>query len=84
MAENLELSLLCSETINGGDDDMIVSREISNFHMDFPLESEEMIREMMEREKQHVPSDDYIRRLRSGDMDFNARRTEALNWIFQV
>ncbi|KAL0792099.1 hypothetical protein Bca101_063476 [Brassica carinata] len=43
-----------------------------------------MIREMMEREKQHFPSDDYIRRLRSGDMDFNARRRKALNWIFKA
>ncbi|KAJ0234319.1 Cyclin-D4-2 [Hirschfeldia incana] len=84
MAENLELSLLCTETINVGDDNMIVGREISNFHMGFPLESEEMVREMMEKEKQHFPSDDYIRRLRSGDMDFNARRRKALNWIIKA
>lgn len=84
MAENIEPSLLCTETINVGDDDMIFGREISNFQMGFPLESEEMIREMMEKEKQHFPSDDYIRRLRCGDMDFNARRRKALNWIFKV
>ncbi|KAH0940326.1 hypothetical protein HID58_007787 [Brassica napus] len=84
MAENLELSLLCTETINVGDDDMIFGREVSNFQMGFPLESEEIIREMMEKEKQHLPSDDYIRRLRSGDMDFNARRRKALNWIFKA
>nr|VDD27491.1 unnamed protein product [Brassica oleracea] len=84
MAENLELSLLCSETINVGDDDMIFGREVSNFQIGFPLESEEIIREMMEKEKQHLPSDDYIRRLRSGDMDFNARRRKALNWIFKA
>ena len=84
MAENLELGLLCTETINVGDDDMIFGREVSNFQMGFPLESEEIIREMMETEKQHLPSDDYIRRLRSGDMDFNARRRKALNWIFKV
>ncbi|WZY79776.1 hypothetical protein YC2023_026160 [Brassica napus] len=83
MAENLELGLLCTETINVGDDDMIFGREVSNFQMGFPLESEEIIREMMETEKQHLPSDDYIRRLRSGDMDFNARRRKALNWIFK-
>lgn len=84
MAENLELGLLCTETINVGDDDMIFGREVSNFQMGFPLESEEIIREMMETEKQHLPSDDYIKRLRSGDLDLNARRTEALNWIWKV
>ncbi|KAF8091198.1 hypothetical protein N665_0451s0011 [Sinapis alba] len=52
--------------------------------MGFPLESEEMIREMMEKEKQHLPSDDYIKRLRSGDMDLNVRRTEALYWIWKA
>ncbi|CAH8320443.1 unnamed protein product [Eruca vesicaria subsp. sativa] len=86
MAENLELSLLCTETIDNfdDDDDMIVGHDISNFQMGFPLESEEMIRDMMEKEKQHLPSDDYIMRLRSGDMDFNAKRIKSLSWIFKA
>ncbi|ESQ31322.1 hypothetical protein EUTSA_v10004644mg [Eutrema salsugineum] len=91
MAENLELGLLCTET-NVGDEEngMIVDkipilvREISIPQMGFPSESEEIIREMMEKEKQRLPRDDYIKRLRSGDLDLNVRRREALNWIWKA
>ena len=85
MAESLEQSLLCTETTNVGDEEkgMIVDKVLIS-QMGFPLESEEIIREMMEKEKQHLPSDDYIKRLRSGDLDLNVRRTEALNWIWKV
>lgn len=85
MPESLEQSLLCTETTNVGDEEkgMIVDKVLIS-QMGFPLESEEIIREMMEKEKQHLPSDDYIKRLRSGDLDLNVRRTEALNWIWKV
>lgn len=84
--ENLELSLLCTETNVDDDEDkgMIVDKT------PFPQigfsqsESEEFIKEMVEKEKQHLPSDDYIKRLRSRDLDLNVGRREALNWIWKV
>lgn len=95
MEENLELSLLCTET-NLDDDDKeekgmifekipIVGRgESSISQMGFPSESEEIIREMMETEKQHLPKDDYFKRLTSGDLDLNVKRRQAFNWIWKV
>lgn len=83
MAEKLEQSLLSTETTDEEEKGMIVDKTQTS-HMGFPSESEEIIREMMEKEKQHLPSDDYIKRLRSGDLDLNVRRREALNWIWKV
>ncbi|XP_010519253.1 PREDICTED: cyclin-D4-1-like isoform X2 [Tarenaya hassleriana] len=91
MAENLELNLLCTEsaiddaTVDGENDDKtpVFRRETPNIEMGFPVESEEIIREMMERERDHLPRDDYLRRLRSGDLDLNVRR-EALDWIWKA
>lgn len=89
MAENLELSLLCTETnFDAEDKGLIVEKtpiETSISQMGFfQSENDEIIREMVEKEKQHLPSDDYIKRLRSGDLDLNVRRREALNWIWKV
>ena len=92
MAANLELSLLCTEITNVGDEDdgiildetPIVFPEISISQTSFPSESDEFIREMMEKEKQLLPSDDYISRLTSGYLDLDVRRREALNWILKV
>ncbi|KAG7614300.1 Cyclin C-terminal domain [Arabidopsis suecica] len=85
--ENLELSLLCTES-NVDDEGMIVDEtpiEISIPQMGFSQsESEEIIMEMVEKEKQHLPSDDYIKRLRSGDLDLNVGRRDALNWIWKA
>lgn len=55
----------------------------SIFQMGFPLESEEIVREMIEKERQHSPRDDYLKRLRNGDLDFNVR-IQALGWIWKV
>ncbi|KAL4645211.1 hypothetical protein ACB092_02G220000 [Castanea dentata] len=49
----------------------------------FPLQSEERVREMVEREREHLPRDDYLRRLRCGDLDLSVRR-EALDWIWKA
>ncbi|VVB18125.1 unnamed protein product [Arabis nemorensis] len=95
MEENLELSLLCTETNLDDDDEeakgmifekipIVGRREISISQMGFPSESEEIIREMMEKEKQHLPKDDYFKRLTSGDLDLNVRRRQALNWIWKA
>ncbi|GFS39561.1 cyclin d4;2 [Actinidia rufa] len=45
-----------------------------------PLLSEESFCLMIERERQHLPRDDYLKRLRSGGLDLSVRR-EALDWI---
>ncbi|KAJ4878631.1 Cyclin-D4-1 [Raphanus sativus] len=83
MAEKLEQSLLSTETTDEEEKGMIVDKTQTS-QMGFPSESEEIIREMMEKEKQHLPSDDYIKRLRSGDLDLNVRRRDALNWIWKA
>ncbi|GAV67922.1 Cyclin_N domain-containing protein/Cyclin_C domain-containing protein [Cephalotus follicularis] len=48
--------------------------------IDLPLQSEERVREMVEKERDHLPRDDYLKRLRSGDLDLSVRR-QALDWI---
>ena len=48
-----------------------------------PLLSEESFYLMIERERQHLPRDDYLKRLRSGGLDLGVRR-EALDWIWKV
>ncbi|TXG60110.1 hypothetical protein EZV62_014683 [Acer yangbiense] len=51
--------------------------------MGLPLQTEERIREMIEKERDHLPKDDYLKRLRSGDLDLRVRR-QALDWISKV
>lgn len=49
----------------------------------FVVQSEETLRDMVEREREHLPREDYLKRLRSGDLDLSGRR-EALDWIWKV
>lgn len=51
--------------------------------MGFTVHSEDRIKEMVKGEKEHLPRDDYLKRLRSGDLDLSVRR-EALDWIWKV
>ncbi|PSS21484.1 Cyclin-D2-1 like [Actinidia chinensis var. chinensis] len=48
-----------------------------------PLLSEESFYLMIERERQHLPRDDYLKSLRSGGLDLGVRR-EALDWIWKA
>ncbi|BFG35566.1 hypothetical protein CerSpe_218390 [Prunus speciosa] len=48
--------------------------------IDFPLQNEEGVSSMVKRESEHFPRDDYLKRLRNGDLDLSSRR-EALDWI---
>ncbi|CAK9147097.1 unnamed protein product [Ilex paraguariensis] len=48
-----------------------------------PSLSEESFGLMVEREKEHLPKDDYLKRLRSGELDLSVRR-EALEWILKA
>ncbi|KAM1620471.1 hypothetical protein ACFXTN_017445 [Malus domestica] len=38
---------------------------------------------MVKRESEHLPTHDYLRRLRSGELDLSTRR-EALDWIWKA
>ncbi|XVF61535.1 hypothetical protein PTKIN_Ptkin08bG0137300 [Pterospermum kingtungense] len=49
----------------------------------FAIQSEDRIREMVEKEMEHLPRNDYLKRLRSGDLDLSVRR-EALEWIWKA
>ncbi|KAK2374198.1 CYCLIN D4-1 [Trifolium repens] len=49
----------------------------------FVAQSEEIVKVMVEKEKDHLPRDDYLMRLRSGDLDLSVRR-EALDWIWKA
>ncbi|KAK9285635.1 hypothetical protein L1049_024833 [Liquidambar formosana] len=48
-----------------------------------PLRSEESLRVMLEREGEHLPRDDYLKRLRSGELDLGVRR-KALDWVLKA
>ncbi|MED6125716.1 hypothetical protein PIB30_071297 [Stylosanthes scabra] len=48
----------------------------------FDVLSEETIKGMVEGEKDHLPKEDYLQRLRSGDLDLTGRR-EAIDWIWK-
>lgn len=51
--------------------------------MGFPLLNEEIIREMVQKEKYYMPKDDYIERLRCGAREWSVRK-EALDWVLKV
>ncbi|KAE9613345.1 hypothetical protein Lal_00027475 [Lupinus albus] len=46
----------------------------------FVFQSEETVRVMIEREREHLPRDDYFKRLKSRELDISVRR-EAIDWI---
>lgn len=49
----------------------------------FPLLSDECLKLLVEKELHHLANGDYVNRLRSGDLDFGARK-EAIDWIEKV
>ncbi|MCD7470270.1 hypothetical protein HAX54_009994 [Datura stramonium] len=51
--------------------------------VDFPSLSEESFSFMVQREIEFLPKDDYLKRLRSGDLNLSVRR-EALDWIWKA
>ncbi|RWW49721.1 hypothetical protein BHE74_00044068 [Ensete ventricosum] len=48
--------------------------------MDFTLQSEDCVVELVERESQHLPQGDYAERLLRGQLDMVAR-SDAIDWI---
>lgn len=64
-----------------------VLRERSGFYggflMDFPLQSDECVGLLVERESEHIPRGDYMGRILSGALDPSVRR-DAIDWIWKV
>ena len=54
-----------------------------NFLGSSVLESEERVKRMVEKEIEHLPTHDYLKRMLSGDLDLKFRR-EAVDWIWKV
>ncbi|XP_058184965.1 cyclin-D4-1-like [Rhododendron vialii] len=91
-------SLLCTETTNVCFDDLDSDQthdETTNQNLGFgndrsepligwPLLSEECFCLLVEKERGHLPKDDYLKRVRSGDMDLGAVRREAMDWILKA
>ncbi|CAL9115813.1 unnamed protein product [Musa acuminata var. zebrina] len=50
---------------------------------DFTLQSEDCVALMVERESQHLPQGDYVKRLLRGQLDL-AIRSDAIDWIQKV
>ncbi|KAE8696003.1 Cyclin-D2-1 [Hibiscus syriacus] len=50
---------------------------------DFEIQSDDRIREMVEKEVEHLPEDDYLNRLRTGEVDLSVRR-EAFDWVWKA
>ncbi|KAL3504846.1 hypothetical protein ACH5RR_034687 [Cinchona calisaya] len=48
-----------------------------------PMLSEECLVLMIKKECEHLPASDYLKRLKNGDLDFDARQG-AIDWIKQV
>ncbi|KAJ7958940.1 Cyclin [Quillaja saponaria] len=50
---------------------------------ELPLQSDECLALMVEKECEHLPDGHYLDRIRSGDLDFGARK-ESIDWIEKV
>ncbi|KAH9690485.1 Cyclin N-terminal domain-containing protein [Citrus sinensis] len=51
--------------------------------LSLPLQSDECLALLLEKECHHLPHNDYLKRLRTGDLDLAARQ-EAVDWIAKV
>lgn len=52
--------------------------------IDLPLLSDEIFSFMVEGEREHLPREDYLKRVKSGGLDLGCLRKEALDWIWKV
>ncbi|GLJ29185.1 hypothetical protein SUGI_0575530 [Cryptomeria japonica] len=86
-------SLLCAE--DGGWDDEVASSSFPEDKVetlkcielaglpDFPVEDDEMVSFLVQKEKEHLPREDYVERYRNRALDVTARR-EAISWMHKV
>ncbi|XP_061336799.1 cyclin-D4-1-like [Gastrolobium bilobum] len=49
----------------------------------FLVPSDETVELLVEREREHLPRDDYLKRLRNGDLNLSVRR-DAVDWIWKA
>lgn len=54
-----------------------------DFLMSFPLLTEECVLLLLQREGDHLPRDDYAKRLMNGSLDVSVR-TDAVGWLLKV
>lgn len=71
------------EIHQANDKDSSFRNDRSELLIPLPCLSEEKFLLMVDEERNHLPKDDYLERLRTGDMDISVR-TEALDWILKV
>ncbi|KAI4314406.1 hypothetical protein L6164_027319 [Bauhinia variegata] len=84
-------SLLCSENSNTCFGDLECNaadypsscNQGSELFMGFPVLSEESVCVMTEREREHLARDDYLKRLRSGELDLSVRKY-VIDWIWKA
>ncbi|XP_078156984.1 cyclin-D2-2-like [Carex rostrata] len=80
--------LLCSEENNSilfledGEGEQI-DNFYFNFVSSFPMQTNECIKLLIERETQHLPNQRYIKRLKNGSFEASFRR-DAIHWISKV
>lgn len=65
------------------DKDLSFGNDRSELLIPLPCLSEEKFLLMVDKERGHLPKDDYLERLRAGDMDMSVRK-EALDWILKA
>ncbi|RWW53949.1 hypothetical protein BHE74_00039507 [Ensete ventricosum] len=87
--------LLCAEDNNSilgfGDEEeqrgdrpsRVSEPERCDFYVDLPLQSDECLSLLVEREQKHLPREDYGERLRSGDLHLAFRR-DAIDWMWKA
>ncbi|XP_057839346.2 cyclin-D1-1 isoform X1 [Cryptomeria japonica] len=78
--------LLCKEDIDR--DDEVTSSSLPEDEViarlpDFPVEDEEMISLLVQKEKEHLPREDYIERYLNLNLDLAARQ-EAISWMHKI
>ncbi|KFK32810.1 hypothetical protein AALP_AA6G290800 [Arabis alpina] len=94
MADNLACGETSDSWIIDEDDEINCGGGFRLFNKDDNFESnrsipmisslrEDRIKEMLEREIQFLPGTDYLKRLRSGDLELRVRN-QALDWILKV
>ncbi|GJN22353.1 hypothetical protein PR202_gb09908 [Eleusine coracana subsp. coracana] len=59
---------------------------VEGYLADFPLQSDECIEALVEREEQLMPVEGYLQKLhrRHGDLDLGGIRKDAIDWIWKV
>ncbi|KAK7386735.1 hypothetical protein VNO78_27070 [Psophocarpus tetragonolobus] len=71
------------KNLNFGNQSLIKDNNGSEHLLDFPVQSDETVLGLFVRESEHLPQDDYHKRLLGGDLDLSVRK-EALDWIWKA